>query len=74
MPKLYNLQNWSKMMEVVEKLSKEKVFSDSPDFNPYEFSCGNFDDCFQDGVEDGKILLAKELMDMFNVVEDHSTK
>ena len=59
-----------KMMELLEKLAKRDCWSDNPeDFNPMDFSGGNFDDAYFGGVEDGKAELARELLSMLQASE-----
>ena len=59
-----------KIHEICEKLAKRHCWSDHPDeFNPMDFSGGNFDDAYFGGVEDGKAELARELLNMLQASE-----
>lgn len=42
---------------------------DDPDFNPDEWSGGNFDDCYELGVTDGEILLARKIVEFPGEIE-----
>lgn len=59
-----------KIKELLEKLAKRDCWSDSPeDFNPMDFSGGNFDDAYFGGVEDGKAELARALLNILKESE-----
>ncbi len=48
---------------MLEKLADEITWTEDPDFNPYEFSGGNYDDAYFAGVADGKVKLAREILE-----------
>jgi hypothetical protein len=50
------------MKEYLEKLAAKKAAIDKEDFNPYDYSGGNYDDAYYMGSSDGEILLARELL------------
>lgn len=53
----------AKVIALIEKTADYKTHTDdNDDFNPMDFSGGNFDDCYQMGCEDGEINFARELM------------
>jgi hypothetical protein len=56
------------MIEMLKKLAGEKTLREHTDdegymISAYEASGGNYDDAYRMGVEDGKILLARRLLD-----------
>lgn len=51
--------------EFLQQLSKSNAWFDDDEFMPHEFSGGNFDDAYYGGVNDGKIELARELIERF---------
>ena len=53
-----------KVLELVKALAAEGCWSDDEEFNAYEYSGGNFDDAFNSGVTDGRISLAREILEL----------
>jgi hypothetical protein len=54
----------NKRITRLEELASKTAWSDDPEFNAWEFSGNNFDDAYAGGVQDGEILLARELLAM----------
>jgi hypothetical protein len=55
-------QSIAKVLEKLEKLTVGRdARSDDPRFNAMDWSGGNFEDAYQMGVDDGQILLARDL-------------
>lgn len=52
-----------KLKEMLEKLANRETWIGGGDFNPMEFSGGNYDDCYSRGMDDGETLLAKLLLE-----------
>lgn len=52
----------SKLLEKIQKIAEMTCQSDEEDFNAYDYSGGNFDDAFWNGVDDGKVKLAREIL------------
>lgn len=50
------------IVDTIRELAEVEVGSDNENFNPYDASGGNFDDAYQMGLNDGEILLARQLM------------
>lgn len=58
-----NIEKLAKVIALIEKTADYTTRADdTEDFNPMDFSGGNFDDCYQMGCEDGEINFARELM------------
>ncbi len=55
-----------KIKDVLIELAKFKTWSENDDFNPCDFSGGNFDDAFYGGNADGRTELAREILEMIN--------
>lgn len=55
-----------KIRELVEKSADRRCWSDEPEFNPDDFSGGNFDDAYAGGVEDGKAEMARSIIEIIN--------
>jgi hypothetical protein len=60
--------------EVVEELKRyfnyvecPMGYLDDPDFNPYEYSGGNFDDAFHLGYSEGRRCMANEVREILGV-------
>ena len=47
------------------EVSKERSNSDDGDFHVYDICAGNIDDAYYEGVNDGRIELARALLDLF---------
>ncbi len=59
----------NKVRALVERIEKEaalKSVTEDDDFNPMDYSGGNFDDAFEMGIEEGCIRFAEELLDLLN--------
>ncbi len=52
-----------------QKAKKKTTVENNPDgeWNPYEFSGGNFDDCYFLGEEDAEIENARFILDLFEI-------
>lgn len=48
--------------KLVEELSKEKLCTEYEDYCSYDFFGGNFDDAYSSGREDGRVVLAREIL------------
>ena len=53
-----------KVITLLEALAETAMYGDDPNFNPCEFSGGNFDDAYYRGVCDGEVQLARKLLEM----------
>jgi hypothetical protein len=51
------------LIEKLKKLAERECWRDEEDFNPYEYSGGNFDDAYYGGFEDGEACLAKMVLE-----------
>jgi len=49
----------------LEKIARRECWSDDEDFNPFEYSGGNYDDAYYGGVNDGIVSLARRLLKEF---------
>jgi hypothetical protein len=54
-----------KIIELLTELAKTQANIDNEDYNTYDYSGGNYDDAYYQGVEDGEILLARKLLKMW---------
>lgn len=45
------------------QLAQKKAYLDNDDFMAYDYSGGNYDDCYSMGSNDGEIFLAREILD-----------
>lgn len=52
-----NLQKWA-----ARKTWGESAEAGGDDFNPMDLSGGNYDDCYQGGIDDGYIELARLIL------------
>lgn len=51
------------IIEKLKQTAKRSAHTDDiEEFNPYEFSGGNFDDAYFAGQEDGETLLARQIL------------
>ena len=57
---MVTIETLTEVIKRIEKLATEKAFSDNDHFCPVD--CGNYDDTFSQGKEDGKIFLARDLL------------
>ena len=53
------------LKELLENIAKRETWLDDEDFNPYDFSGGNYDDAYFSGREDGRTELARELLNLY---------
>ena len=53
------------MKEFLSKIAARECWDDDGDFNPCDYSGGNFDDAYYGGVSSGKVKLARSLLEMF---------
>lgn len=49
---------------LVKRASVENGYEADDDFNPYDYSGGNFDDCYQMGLEHADSDAAREVLDL----------
>ena len=49
----------------LEALANKKAYIDDEDFNAYDAGGGQYDEAFNCGVNDGEILLARDLLKRF---------
>lgn len=54
----------------LSKLARQEAQADDEDFNAYEFSGGNFDDAYYIGTVDGRIHLARELLNLLELDDE----
>lgn len=52
----------AKAIALIEKTAAYDAAIDDESFSAYDYSGGNFDDAHSQGVRDGEILFARELM------------
>ncbi len=52
------------VMKKIREVALETCWSDEDDFCPMEFSGENFDDAYQGGKEAGKVIFARELLEL----------
>lgn len=53
------------LKELLEDIAKCETWTDDEDFNPYDFSGGNYDDAYWSGRNDGRIAVARELLNIY---------
>lgn len=61
--------DFSKIIGIIEAKAACKSPADDVDFNAMDYSGGNYDDCFELGVQEGKILFAHELLTALREME-----
>ncbi len=49
----------------IRKIAENEALFEDVEFNPCDFSGGNFDDAYSIGVDDGEIVFARELIKKF---------
>jgi len=59
------------MIERLSKLASRDCWIDDEDFNPYDYSLGNFDDAYSGGYSDGQAKLAKEVLEILQGETDN---
>lgn len=52
---------------LAQKRSDYDYLSDDDYFDPQDMSGGNFDDCYNMGIEEGNIQLAREILDELDI-------
>ncbi len=57
----------NKLKTLAQKRSVYDHLTDDEYFDPQDVSGGNFDDCYQSGIDEGNTQLAREVLDMLNV-------
>ncbi len=62
-------KDFQKLQQKLEKLAVKVIWSEDEDFNPKECSGGNFDDAYWGGSRDGGVLLARDLLKEFWVLD-----
>lgn len=55
---------FARIKNICDKLSKRDIWCDDEDFNPCDFSGGNYDDAYYGGLADGKAILAKQILSL----------
>ena len=53
------------LKKYLETLAKREIWEDMEDFNPADFSGGNFDDAYFSGCQDGSTSLARTILKDF---------
>lgn len=56
-----------KLKNLAEKRSDYDYLKDDDYLNPQDMSGGNFDDCYDMGIEEGNTQLAREVLDMLEI-------
>lgn len=51
----------------LQTLAKRKTWDEDEDFDPQDFSGGNFDDAYSAGVRGGETILAQEILEALNI-------
>ena len=51
----------------LKHLAKQDTLFDRDDFNPGDACGGNFDDCYNRGLDDGEIGLAREILSKLGI-------
>lgn len=59
-----------KLVERLTKLAEKDLPSDAPDFNPCDWSGGNFDDAYSLGVDVGETYVAREVLAAVRAVQE----
>jgi hypothetical protein len=54
-------------IEKLKNIAGQKMASEHEDFDPCDFSGGNFDDAYYMGTEDGEISLARDILSWLNI-------
>jgi hypothetical protein len=57
----------TEQIEQLQSTAKIKMASEDEDFEPCDFSGGNFDDAYYMGVQDGEIEMARKMLDYLNI-------
>lgn len=55
------------IIEHLIKLAKRETWADQEDFDPQDFSGGNFDDAYYNGSADGESQLARDILNQLNI-------
>jgi hypothetical protein len=54
------------LIKLLKDVAKQERWIDDENFNPCDFSGGNYDDAYWGGNGDGKIGLAREILEKLN--------
>lgn len=57
---MYNISE--EFVTKLKKMAERECWCDDEEFNPCDYSGGNFDDAYYGGQDDGEALLAKEIL------------
>lgn len=49
--------------KLLEELAKKKAWSDNEDLLVNDYAGGNIDDAYEGGINDGEILLARQILE-----------
>jgi hypothetical protein len=60
-----SVPNINALREELTNLAKRELACEQEDFDPQDFSGGNFDDAYDEVVHEGKVELAKYLLDEY---------
>lgn len=52
----------AKFIEKLKDIAQREAWVDNKEFSVFDFCGGNFDDAYSGGVDDGEILLAREVL------------
>lgn len=55
-----------KLLDSLEEIANRECRSMDLDYDPRDSSGNNFDDCFSNGISDGYVLCARELLEEYN--------
>jgi hypothetical protein len=58
------------LLLLLQKLAERTTWQDREDFDPYDMSGGNFDDTYTAGCTDGETILAQEILEHLQNLED----
>ncbi len=53
-----------KLIDAINEYAGEELSSDDEDFNPMDYSGGNFDDAFNMGIDEGYRMFARYLQSL----------
>jgi len=52
----------------LKELANKKTWVEDPEFNPADFSGGNYDDAYSGGNSDGEIQLARTILEKEGII------
>jgi hypothetical protein len=55
------------VIKLLKTNAERRLALNTSDFNPYDWSGGNFDDAWYSGADDGRCDLAREILDMLGI-------